>query len=95
MIIRNKKAEQIINELIENNEIEVVKQLEKKEIIDSQKSVLQAKKGNLHENKKYKMFFLIIDLIYYLKLYRIFNVKVYNRIASYYLKLCRESLLKM
>lgn len=95
VIIRNKKAEQIINELIENNEIEVVKQLGKKEIIDSQKSVLQAKKGNLHENKKYKMFFLIIDLIYYLKLYRIFNVKVYNRIASYYLKLCRESLLKM
>lgn len=95
VIVRNKKAEKIINELVENNEIKIVKQLGEEEIIASQKTVLRAKKGDLCEKRQYKIFCFIIDCIYNSKLYKFFNIKAYDKIAYFYFRLCRNSQLKM
>ncbi|MGN1132666.1 MAG: Coenzyme F420 hydrogenase/dehydrogenase, beta subunit C-terminal domain [Ruminococcus sp.] len=91
VIIRSRKAESIFNELIRSGRAEIVRQLNIDEIIATQISVLKAKKGNMSTKLKYKLFIKLVDFTFKCKIYKIFNYKIYCKLASIYLKMCRAS----
>lgn len=90
VIIRTQKAQDIFNELHKSGKAEIVRQLNTDEIIATQISVLKAKKGNVSSTKKYKLFIKMIDFVFKFRIYKIFNFKIYRKLASIYLKMCRE-----
>ena len=91
VIIRNGYAQSIFNRMVTEGIVEVVKELTEDDIIKSQTISLKAKKGDLRKKISYKVFSKILDGIRILRVYRLFNIKIYRRIAVIYSKMCRDS----
>lgn len=91
VIVRSQELVDIIGKMAYEEQVVIVKELSLIETVNTQLSVLMAKKGNLHEKMQYKFFIKAIDLIFNYRLYRKFNIRIYQRICMYYDKLCRKA----
>lgn len=88
VIVRSKLAEKIVDGMIKNEKIEVVKKLEENDIIQSQLQVLKIKKGTAFDAAPYKLFTKIIDCIYQYGIYKKMRYKMYRRICRVYGNIC-------
>ena len=70
--------------------IEVVRNLDEKEVADTQMHVLKAKNGKLHSSVRYRVFTKTIDYIFAHNLYDRFGIKEYNCFCKFYRKLCEK-----
>lgn len=70
--------------------VEVARNLNENEVVETQMQVLKAKKGSLHNSVRYHMFTQIIDYVFKHNLYEKFGVKEYNRFCKFYRKLCES-----
>ncbi|SHL60504.1 coenzyme F420 hydrogenase subunit beta [Anaerocolumna jejuensis DSM 15929] len=91
VIIRNQLMLPIFQGAVEEKRIDIVRSLREEEVIETQMQVLKMKKGNMHENLKFKIFMHLIDIIFRFKLYRIFRFRIYQKFCSFYGRLCSES----
>lgn len=94
VIIRNKLAHRIFNNMLLKGYVEIVKELTMKEIINSQLTVLKVKKGTVKETKEYKIFMWLIDFIRKNKLYKGFNFKVYRKLAEIYFRISQKGIIE-
>ena len=91
VIVRSKCGKQIFDDMISEGVVSVVRELEKKEVIKSQYGVLKAKKGNLKKKSSYTLFIWMIDIVRKTKVFRLFGLREYQKIAATYSKLCNKS----
>lgn len=89
-IIRSHFLNDIISLMITDNKIEVVRQLNENEVVDTQKFVLSHKKSHLNITRSYKLFMRCVDFIFHARLYRLFNLKAYRRMCRMYSSICRR-----
>lgn len=92
VIARTDKASDIIKQMREEGYIDIVKELIAKEVIETQKSVLIAKKTEIRNSSKYKIYKKIIKLIFNTKIYRLFNKRVYRKLGSIYRKIINSNI---
>lgn len=90
VIIRSKRAEEYFDKMLEAGFVEVARNLNENEVVETQMQVLKAKKGSLHNSVRYHMFTQIIDYVFKHNLYEKFGVKEYNRFCKFYRKLCES-----
>lgn len=90
VIIRSKRACEYFDRMLESGFVEVVRNLNENEVTETQMLVLKAKKGRLHDSKRYSIFIKIIDFIYKNNLYERFGIREYNRFCRFYQKLCNS-----
>lgn len=88
VIVRSEQAKGIFEELIIKGYIDVVRELEKEEILETQMFVLKAKKGNLRNSILYKFFLQVTRVIFKHKFYVYFGIREYKFFAAIYGKLC-------
>lgn len=91
VIVRSEYGKQIFDDMISERVVSVVRELEKKEVIKSQYSVLKAKKGNLKKKFEYTLFIWMIDIVRKTKVYHLFGIREYQKMAAIYSKLCNKS----
>ena len=91
VIVRSKCGKRIFDDMISEGVVSVVRELEKKEVIKSQYGVLKAKKGNLKKKSGYTLFIWMIDIVRKTKVFRLFGLREYQKIAATYSKLCNKS----
>ena len=94
VIVRSRKAEQIIDSMKAGEYICVVRELAEEDLVNSQINVLNAKKGSLRLSSKYKAFCRVCDFIFKYNLYRFFGLKIYQKFCNYYISLCRDFAIK-
>lgn len=90
VIIRSERAGEYFNKTVEAGFVEIVRNLKKNEVVETQMHVLKAKKGTLHDSVRYRIFTRIIDYIFERNLYERFGIKEYNRFCKFYRKLCES-----
>ena len=90
MIIRSARADEYFNKMQELGYVEVVRNLDEKEVVETQMHVLKAKKGKLHSSIRYRVFTKAIDYIFAHNLYERFGIKEYNYFCKFYAKLCKK-----
>lgn len=90
VIIRSKRAREYFNGMLGEGFVEVVRNLNENEVVETQMHVLKAKKGTLHDSIRYRVFTKIIDYIFKHNLYKRFGIKEYNRLCRFYRKLCES-----
>ena len=90
VLVRNAFAKSIFENMIESGIVEIKRVLAQEEVIKSQLTVLKVKKGTVKKSAPYKLFMFLIDTIQFTKIYRIFNFKIYRKIAEVYFNICRN-----
>lgn len=90
VIIRSARADEYFNKMQELGYVEVVRNLDEKEVVETQMHVLKAKKGKLHSSIRYRVFTKAIDYIFAHNLYERFGIKEYNYFCKFYAKLCKK-----
>ncbi len=90
VILRNETAMQIFKEMQEQNYIALVQELSEQDVINTQLSVVKAKKGKIREQKAYQNFFKVSDFVLKYRLYRFFGIRLYSKFCGYYGKLCKD-----
>lgn len=88
VIVRSKRAEMYFNQMLEAGFVEEVRTLSETEIAETQMHVLKAKKGNLHNSVRYRIFIKIVDYVFKHNLYERFGIREYNLLCKFYQKLC-------
>lgn len=91
IIIRSPFFNNIISAMMEEGTIQKVRSLTEEEVIATQKTVLEVKKGTVRQTFKYKLFMRIIDFVFYFRIYRFFNEKIYKKICVFYSRVCKEN----
>lgn len=86
VIIRTNRGKEIFDNAKKEKFIEVVKELSYEDVVESQKKVLQVKKGKAHNSIRIKIFWFIIDIIRKKDLYKHFSKVQYETIAKMYSK---------
>lgn len=94
VIIRSEALDSIIDHMVTDNCIEIVKDLQEEEIIAGQRNVLKAKKGNLHSSLFFKLFAATSDYIFRKHKYTGFSRKDYEFFCRWYRKMCQRAKLK-
>ena len=90
VIIRNSKLKCLIDDMIKKHYIEIVRTLSEEETIKSQSLVLKSKKNKFYHTVYGKFFSLIIDVVFKLKIYRMFDIKQYDFFCKLYNKLLKS-----
>lgn len=88
VIVRNAFLGKVIADMESEGYIHKVRNLCEQEIIQTQRSVLNAKKGDVRMRLYYKLFHYSVDMIFRLKLYKLFGVKSYQKICRLYARIC-------
>lgn len=88
IIVRSKKARQLFNDLVENDYIEIVKELQQEDVVKTQVQVINCKKGNVRNSLEYLVFIRIIDIFYKFRIFKIMPNKMYSLFSLYYYNLC-------
>lgn len=88
VIIRSAFLSDIITKMFLEGKIEIVKELNPQEIINSQLSVLKVKKGNARSLYSFKLFAKVILVIRKFRIYKAFGPKEYSSISKMYKKIC-------
>lgn len=91
IIVRSKRAKEIVELMRTEGYIEVVKELDEQDIVQTQFQVLQAKKGNLCNKFRYRAFVKGIDYIFGHGIYQKFDLKTYQWICACYGRICSKS----
>lgn len=90
VIIRSARADEYFNKMQKLGFIEVVRDLDEKEVADTQMHALKAKKGKLHSSIRYHVFTKAIDYVFAHNLYERLGIREYNYFCKFYRKLCEK-----
>jgi coenzyme F420 hydrogenase subunit beta len=90
-IVRSNNGLEVIQQAIEFGYLEIVKNLDLEDVLNTQMHVLKAKKGDMHEKCSYKCFIKVVDYIFEHKIYLYFGYKSYNVLAKIYRAICEKS----
>lgn len=91
VITRNERLEGIFSKLQDEGYVEIVRELNEKEVINSQYQVLLAKKGDIREKKQFRLFMRVVDYIFKHRIYKLFSIRIYKKFCTYYNRMCRNS----
>lgn len=94
VIVRTEAGKQLLENSLRSEKIELVQKLSEEQLINSQKSVLRAKKDSDKNAAEYRLFYRFIDFIFKHKIYKIFNKKIYNKFAWIHSKVIDKSINK-
>ena len=94
VIVRTEAGKQLLENSLRSEKIELVQKLSEEQLINSQKSVLRAKKDSGKNATEYRLFYRFIDFIFKHKIYKIFNKKIYNKFAWIHSKVIDKSINK-
>lgn len=87
VIIRNSRAESIFSSAVKDNYISIYKELNDDEVINSQRQIINVKKELIKKKSTIKLFYKLIDVIFRLRIYKLFRYRIYNKLSTYYYKL--------
>ena len=90
VIIRSARADEYFSKMQKLGFIEVVRDLDEKEVADTQMHALKAKKGKLHSSIRYHVFTKAIDYVFAHNLYERLGIREYNYFCKFYRKLCEK-----
>lgn len=91
VIVRSEKAQTIFQQMQQDGYVETVRELSEEEVENGQMQVLKAKKSNLHNTLKYKLFMKTVDFVFDHGLYRGFGLKTYQHFCNFYRKMCEDA----
>lgn len=94
VIVRSQRAQDLLHRMLDDNYIELIRNITEKEIEAGQMHALKAKKGAPQRLLSYRLFMRLIDFVFCHELYRRLGLKTYQCICHEYDKILAKVQIK-